>query len=133
MKGSSRRAMTLIEVLAATVVLAILSSLCASLLRSVPVILTKPAIDATSIDMLSLHSAADDLLEDRDVRDRLIASASAEFAVPWPEEPARPSIRIRRVEHESAAETPERAWVAFSCEQIIVWRCLELPRERQIP
>lgn len=133
MKCSSRRAMTLIEVLAATVLLAILSGVCASLLRSVPVMTTESGANTTLIDILALEGAADKLLDDVGLRDRLTADTSAEFSMPWPEEPARPSIQIRRIEYESTAEKPEHAWVAFSCEQIIVWRCIELPRENATP
>ncbi|MCC6909704.1 MAG: type II secretion system protein [Phycisphaerales bacterium] len=133
MNRSSRRAMTLIEVLAATVLLAILGSVCASLLRSVPVLPTKFDANATTIDMLALGSAADELLDDRELRERLVADPGAAFTMPWPDDPARPPIQIRRVEHEPAAEKPEHAWVAFSCEHFIVWRWLELPRESPTP
>ncbi|GEM_PF-3947895 len=133
MKGSSRRAMTLIEVLAATVLLAILGSVCASVLRSVPVIPTDPASGTVSVDMLSLERAVDELLGDPDLREHVIADASVETSMPWPDEPAQPAIQVRRVEHESAAEESEHAWVAFSCEQCIVWRCIELPKDKQTP
>ncbi len=130
---SSHRAMTLIEVLAATVLLAILGSVCASVLRSVSVIPTDPASGTVSVDMLSLERAVNELLDDPDLRERVIADASAEISLPWPDEPARPAIQARRVEHESAAEESEHAWVAFSCEQCIVWRCIALPKENPSP
>ena len=133
MNCSSRRAMTLIEVLAATVLLAILSSVCASVLRSVPVMPTEPATSTVFIDMLSLERAVDQLLDDAELRERVIADASAGMSMPWPDEPAQPAIQVRRVEHESAAEQPGHAWVAFSCEQYIVWRCVELPTEIPTP
>ncbi|MCC6910308.1 MAG: hypothetical protein IT430_20430 [Phycisphaerales bacterium] len=125
--------MTLIEVLAATVVLAILSSVCASLLRSVPAMTTLSATDAASIDMMALDDAADDLLADASLRERLVADASGELLMPWPGLPARASIRIRRVEHESTAEKPSHAWLAFSCEEFLIWRRIELPRENPAP
>ncbi|MCC6910352.1 MAG: type II secretion system protein [Phycisphaerales bacterium] len=133
MNRLSHRAMTLIEILAATVLLAILGSMCASVLRSVPVIPTKSAAGATPIDMLALEGAADELLADPSLGERLVADASAELLTPWPDDPARPSIQVRRVVHESAAEKPEHAWVAFSCEEFLVWRCIDLPEENPDP
>ncbi len=130
---TSRRAMTLIEVLAATVLLATLGGVCASMLRSVPMRPGDSPIDATSIDMLAIQRAADALLDVSDFRERVIADSNAEFETGWPEESARPSIRVRRVQHESSADEPTHAWVVFSCDQFVVWRCIELPREKASP
>ncbi len=133
MNCSSRRAMTLIEVLAATVLLAILGSVCALMLRSVPVVTTKTAAGATSIDMPALERAADELLSDSSLRKRLIADASAELRLPWPDDRAWQSMQIRRVECESTDGKSEHAWVAFYCDKLIVWRRIELPRENPAP
>lgn len=132
-RAIQRRAMTLIEVLAATVLLALLGSACASLLRSAPVMPADPAADTTSIDMLALEGAADELLDDQRLRERLIADAISEFSVPWPDEPARPAIQIRRVEQETSVGKPAHAWIALSCGQFVVWRCVQLSKERSIP
>jgi len=128
-----RRAMTLIEVLATTVLLAILSSVCASLLRSVPVTMAHQSGDMAAIDLLALERLADELITEDDFLARLTTDSSADMIVGWPGEPARPPVRIRRVELGASGDEPTRAWVAFSCGELIVWRFIDLPEEMPSP
>jgi len=128
-----RRAMTLIEVLAATVLLAILSSVCAALWRTVPAMPASVSNEAAPIDILALERAADQLLDEEDLRARITADSSADFVADWPDAPGRPSVRVRRIDPENAGDEPAHAWIAFSCGEVIVWRCIDLPGEIRSP
>jgi len=128
-----RRAMTLIEVLAATVLLAILSSVCAALLRTVPAMPANVFGDTAAIDILALERLADQLLDDEAFSERITPDPSADFTADWPDTPGRPSVRIRRIVPEASADEPAHAWIAFSCGNVIVWRCIDLPREIPSP
>ena len=128
-----RRALTLIEVLAATVLLAILSSVCASLLRSAPVAVAHESGDMAAIDMLALERLADELITEDDFLARLTTDSSADIIIGWPDRPARPPMRIRRVELGASGDEPTHAWVAFSCGELIVWRFIDLPEEMPSP
>lgn len=130
---SPRRAMTLIEVLAATVLLAILGSVCASLLRSVPAMTTEASQGDHAIDTMALERLADELIAEEDFRKRITADRTADFALAWPDEPQRPSVHIRRVALELSGDETNHGWIAFSCGQVIVWRCIELPEDTSSP
>ncbi len=132
-RAHQRRAMTLIEVLAATVLLAILSSVWASLLRSVPALPANASEDTAAIDILALERLADQLLDDEAFSERIIADSDADFAADWPNTQGRPSVRIRRIVPEASADEPAHAWIAFSCGNVIVWRCIDLPKEIPSP
>ncbi len=132
-RADQRRAMTLIEVLAATVLLAILSSVCAALLRTVPAMSAAESKDAAPIDILALERLADRLLDDEGFRERIIADSSADFAADWPDDTGRPPVRIRRVIPEASGDEPAHAWIAFSCADVIAWRYVALPKEIPSP
>lgn len=128
-----RRAITLIEVLAATVLLAILGGVCASLLRSIAQPPQGSPTNAPPIDMLDLERIADELVGDGGFRDRITAESATELSVQWPGEPDRSTIRVRRVKAESVEMPPIHVWVAFWCDGILVWRCIELSPEGSSP
>lgn len=132
-RADQRRAMTLIEVLAATVLLAILSSVCASLLRSVPALPANASGDTAAVDTLALERLADRLLDDEGLRERITADSSADFAADWPDDTGRPPVRIRRVIPDASAGKPAHAWIAFACGDLIVWRYVALPKEIPSP
>ncbi len=132
-RSSQRRAMTLIEVLAATVLLAILSGVCAALLRTVPAMPANVSGDAAAIDILALERLADQLLDEEGLRERIAADSDADFTADWPDEAGRPPVRIRRVIPDASGDGPAHAWIAFSCGDVIVWRCIDLPKEIPSP
>lgn len=132
-RAFQRRAMTLIEVLAATVLLALLGSACASLLRSAPVMPASASEETSAIDTLALERLADQLLDESGLQERIIMDASADFAAAWPDVAGRPPVRIRRIVPEASADEPAHAWIAFSCGNVIVWRCIDLPKEIPSP
>ncbi len=131
-QSSPRRAMTLIEVLAATLLLAILGSASVSLLRSIRTISTNASEPDDAINTLTLERMTDKLIEDGAFREQITTDSNADFTTNWPDEPAVPPVRIRRVEVEKSGEAPAHAWLAFTCGKITVWRCIQLPREKPL-
>lgn len=124
----SHRAMTLVEVLAATVLLAMVAGTCASLLRSV-------AQHANDGDLVL---RTDELAElaDRWLRDRAVESAppaldwpqfrGSELDCAWPTNPARDHIRVRLVQ---CKEGDVRCWIELESGGARVWRWCPADRD----
>ncbi len=120
----ARRGLTLAEVLAATVLLAILAATCMPLLqRSMRALqTTKPPFE-----LLELAQFADSLLADPSAFGVEAPSQLAELQLPWPEQPDRSLITVRRL----SASDPEsdHAGLAFSCGGRAIYRWVPLERE----
>ena len=119
------RGLTLVEVLAATVLLAILAATCMPLLQRAMRALqtTKPPFE-----LLELAQFADSLLADPSAFGVEAPSQLAELQALWPEHPDRSLITVRQL----SASDPEsdHAWLAFSCGGRAVCRT---PQEQRGP
>ena len=119
-----RRGQTLIEVLAATVLLAILAATCMPLLQRAMRALqtTKPPFE-----LLELAQFADSLVADPSAFGVEAPSQLAELQLPWPEHHDRPLITVRRLS--TSDPESDHAWLTFSCGGGAVYRWVPLERE----
>lgn len=122
-----RRALTLIEVLAATVLLAILGGVCASLLRSVRLSQMEEHQLKGELDMLELDRFADRFMAESGPAILDEVPAGSQRIIEWLYENRSHSVRLRRVEPTGSADEPTHAWLAFNCGPWTVWRRVELP------
>jgi prepilin-type N-terminal cleavage/methylation domain-containing protein len=117
----SHRAMTLVEVLAATVLLALVAGACASMLRGAAESMP-PSAGPVGVDALSEFVQA--LLEPPAPSDRTEAflhwmkSGADEYELAWPK-PGWLSVHVRRL---TSAPEADHAWLEFSCDDVRVWR-----------
>ena len=121
-----RHGLTLVEVLASTVLLTLVAATCMPLLRQAMRVLGEPA---PPFELLELVEFADAFIVD------LAASATDEIEplddqfpreLPWPDDPDRPAVTIRRLTGEDA----DHAWLTFTCDRWTVcrWKAVE-PRD----
>ncbi len=121
---SEGRGLTLVEVLAATVLLAILAATCMPLFQRAMRALqtTKPPFE-----LLELAQSADSVLADPSAFGVEAPAQLAELQLPWPEHHDRPLITVRRL---SAFDSEsDHAWLTFSCGGQTVYRWVPLERE----
>jgi len=121
------RALTLVEVLAAVVLLSILSAASAQMLGAV-----RDHIDhAPGIVLSELTIFADTFMEEPakfGVNALPENISDEELTVPWPDEPARAPVTLARIEPDNPAT--EHAWLAFRCGTLVVVRYIPvLPKE----
>lgn len=125
----SPRGMALVEVLAATMLLAMLGTTCASLLHAARGALPRPDPDLNWLDLEALERFADEAMDDP-ANSALHASPdSLDLSLPWPHAPGRLPVRIREVQVTAAEIERGGDWIAFSCGDLTVWRRVRGERE----
>lgn len=117
------RGLTLVEILTATVLMAILVAACVPILRRASQALDEPD---RPIAILQLATLADGFLADPDAFGPESAGTEDSFEIQWP--PAntdRPSVLVQRLEPADPADG--RRWLVFSCDGASVVRWLPAP------
>lgn len=115
------RAMTLIEVLAAAVILAMLAGAVVPLLADARRTLEH---DGVSLEILDLEEFADAFVGSPESFG--IDNALTELSrldVPWPDHPDRPSVLVRLI------DGGDHFWIVFECSRLAVSRWLDKPQE----
>ncbi len=122
-----RRGLTLLEVLASTVLLTLLASACLPLLQ-------QAMSDLRQTDepfaMVGLTQLAELFLADPSAFGvASLPSELDELHLPWPEQPDRSPVTVRRL----SADAPphDHAWVSFSCEGQRIFRWLAAEAEQE--
>ena len=112
-----RHALTLLEVLAATVLLTLLAATCLPMLQRATRLLDQPEVP---FDYSELARLADSILADPEIFGLSGLPSEGEAAIGWPESPDRPMVVIRVL---SAQDTSsDHVWLRFSCDQASVHR-----------
>jgi len=117
----SRRGLTLLEVLAATVLLAILAGACVPMLRSALPALRPPQ---RQFELLELARVADSVVAEPSVFGVDAVSEAGEQRMGWPGHTDRPVITIRLLAADDS--DPEHGWLVFSSGGWTVHRWMEL-------
>ncbi len=119
---TERRGMTLLEVLAATVLLAVLAGACVPILRHAARALnTAPA----SFDLRELAVLADAFVEGPSEFGVARDSIPSEFELNWPESPERDPVTVRIVTPD--APNAEDLWLTFATHEWFVLRWMKRP------
>ena len=122
-----RRGLTLLEVLASTVLLTMLASACLPLLRQAMSDL-RPTDEPFAL--VELTQLAERFLADPPAFGvESLESQSDELHLPWPEQPDRSPVTVRRLRVD--APPPDHAWLSFSCEGQRIFRWLVVEAERE--
>ncbi len=119
----TRRGLTLVEVLCASVLLATLASACVPMLTSSLRKLHEPI---STFQIEELAEIADLAINELDLFgvDHIDDLTGQEIG--WPDEATdRPAIRVELLEPASA-EQPEHGWIVFSCAEHSVYRWMEI-------
>lgn len=112
-----RRALTLVEVLAATVLLAMLAAACMPLLQRAMRGLDEPEAPFNPVELAQL---ADSFLADPSAFGVESPSEQDELHFPWPEHPQRPPVTVRRLTAQDAEA--DHTWLAFSSGKTFIFR-----------
>jgi hypothetical protein len=123
-----RRALTLVEVLAATVLLAILTGTCVPFIERAARDLAEPH-GVVPID--ELGALADAVVADPEAFGIEDIRTVDRFELAWPEAPGRPAVGITMLTQETPAggertEEPTHAWLTFTSGEAIVFRWIEI-------
>lgn len=123
-----RRALTLVEVLAATVLMAILAGTCMPLLQRAMRASHEPE---APFELLALAQLADWFIGDPAVFGLEMPWPSEQVRVPWPDHPDRPPVTVRGL----MAGDPDldHAWLVFSCEGLAVFRWIPVDDQGEEP
>ncbi len=124
----TRRGLTLVEVLCASVLLAVLASACVPMLTSSLRRLHEPV---RSFQIEELAEVADLAMSEPNLFgvDRIDDLSGQEIA--WPNEASdRPAIRVELLEL-AAAEQPNHAWLVFSCAEQAVYRWMKVESDAE--
>ena len=127
-----RRGLTLLEVLASTVLLTMLASACLPLLRQA---MSDLGPTDEPFALVELTQLAELFLADPSAFGvESLPSESDELHLPWPERPGRSPVTVRRWRADPPPPPPhDHAWVSFSCEgqRIFRWLVAEVERESE--
>ena len=123
-----RRALTLVEVLAATVLLAMLAAACMPLLQRAMRGLDEP--DAP-FNPLELSQLADSFLGDPSAFSVESPSEQDALQLPWPEHPEHPLVIVRRLTARDA--DADHTWLAFSSGKTFIFRWVPVDHDAQEP
>lgn len=123
------RGLTLVEVLVATALLAMLSAMCASLLRDVQGRFEDATNSPVMIDPLELDRFADSVLEEGEFESIFQNPDPVSLSLIWSE----CVVQVNSVETTSAVEAGNHRWLAFECRGLIVWRSVPIVRSKSIP
>lgn len=126
-----RRAMTLVEVLAATVLLAMLAAACMPLLQRAMRALDEPSPPDAPFGLLELSQLADSFLADASAFGVESLSEQDELQLPWPEHPQRPVVTVRRLTAQDAEA--DHSWLAFSSGKTCIFRWVPVDHDAQEP
>ena len=120
----TRRALTLIEVLAATVLLTLIAATCVPLLRSAVRAVRPPVppTDQAPFDRTDLETLADLVMVDPAAAG-LALPLSDDTEIAWPDEPDRPAVRVTYL---APAAEADHAWLVFDCGPWRVQRWVEI-------
>ncbi len=124
-----RRGLTLLEVLASTVLLTMLASACLPLLRQAMSDL-RPTDEPFAL--VELTQLAELFLADPSAFGvESLPLQLDELHLPWPEQPDRSPITVRR--WSADAPPPDHGWLSFSCEgqRIFRWLAVEADDARE--
>ncbi len=123
----TRRGLTLVEVLCASVLLAVLASACVPMLTGSLRKLHEPA---STFQIEELGEAADLAMNAPEMfgADRIDDLAGQEIA--WPDATDRAPIRIELIESANA-EQPNHAWLVFSCAEQAVYRWMKVESDAE--
>lgn len=122
-----RRGLTLLEVLASTVLLTLLASACLPLLQRAMSDL-RPTDEPFAL--VELTQLAERFLADPPAFGvESLESPSDELHLPWPEQPDRSPVTVRRLRADPSPH--DHVWVSFSCEGQRIFRWLVVKTERE--
>ncbi len=124
-----RRGLTLLEVVASTVLLTMLASACLPLLRQAMSDLRQTDEPFALVELTQL---AELFLADPSVFGvESLPLESDELHLPWPERPGRSPVTVRR--WRADRPPPDHAWLSFSCEgqRIFRWLAVEADDARE--
>ena len=123
-----RRGLTLLEVLASTVLLTMLASACLPLLRQAMRDL-RPTDEPFAL--VELTQLAERFLADPSAFGvESLPSQLDELHLPWPERPDRSPVTVRRLTADAPPPPPhDHAWLSFSCEGQRIFRWLAVEAE----
>lgn len=123
---SSRRGLTLLEVLAATVLLSMLAASCVPLLR---LVMKDLSHQDEQFDLIELSLFVDEILAEPSEfnLDPDMFSESSEHTINWPESTTGTSVIVRRL----VSDDPKanHAWLSFSCNGKSVFRWIPVDIE----
>ncbi len=120
---SPRRGLTLVEVLTATVLMAILVAACVPILRQATVALDAPR---RPVAIRPLASLADQFVAEPSAFGPDSAMTERSFEIQWPDVVAeRPSVLVQHLEHDDQAVG--HGWLVFTCDGASVVRWLPPP------
>lgn len=124
-----RRALTLVEVLAATVLLAMLAAACMPLLQRAMRGLGAPP--EAPFELFELSQLADSFIADAFNFGVESSSEQDELHFPWPEHPQRPQVTVRRLTAQDAEA--DHTWLAFSSSKTFIFRWVPVDHDAQEP
>lgn len=123
---NSRRGLTLIEVLAATVLLSMLAASCIPLLR---LAMTDLRHQDESFDLIELSLFVDEMLAEPSEfnLDSAMFAETSEHTINWPKSTTGTSVIMRRL----VSDNPKanHAWLSFSCNGKSVFRWIPVDNE----
>ncbi len=122
-----RRGLTLLEVLASTVLLTMLASACLPLLRQAMSDLRQTDEPFALVELTQLAELF--LADPSAFGVESLPSPLDELHLPWPERPGRSPVTVRR--WRADAPPPDHAWLSFSCEGQRIFRWLAVEAERE--
>ena len=126
-----RRALTLVEVLAATVLLAMLAAACMPLLQRAMRALRAPPPPDAPFELFELSQLADSFLADASAFGVESPSEQDELQLPWPEHPQRPPVIVRRLT--AQATEVDHTWLAFSSGKTFIFRWVPVDHDTEEP
>ena len=122
-----RRGLTLLEVLASTVLLTLLASACLPLLRQAMSDL-RPTDEPFAL--VELTQLAERFLADPPAFGvESLPSQLDELHLPWPERPGRLPVTMHRLTADAPPPPHDHAWLSFSCEGQRIFRWLAVEAE----
>ncbi len=122
-----RRGLTLLEVLASTVLLTMLASACLPLLRQAMSDLRQMDEPFALVELTQLAELF--LIDPPAFGVESLPSQLDELHLPWPERPGRSPVTVRRLSTD--APPHDHAWLSFSCEGQRIFRWLAVEAERE--
>jgi len=125
-----RRGLTLLEVLAATVLLTVLAGTCVPLVRAALPALRPPD---RPFALLDLARVADSVVAEPAQFELGAFAEISERQITWPDQPHRPPITVRLIT--PGEPDVDHRWLAFSCGDWTVhrWIPLELDEIEDVP
>jgi hypothetical protein len=129
----SRPALTLIEVLAATVLLALVAGTCASLIRAAT---GQLAGGPAGPPISELAGLADRWLDPANQdgpspMSEWLRSGQDDLDIPWPGDPAHPGVHLHLLR--STGGDAARTWIELECSGTRVWRWMPVEPTRTGP